>query len=740
MSVSKPQLQQKLEHLLSGAKKRKLLQLGINWLPLSLITLAILLVWTQSWLLSNLVALLVLVLSLIILPHTKAYKSIDLTKMLLHYNRQFPELEESAQLVVTAPSSLLQNLQTQKIETILAELVARQHPLLIPRYSLHLGLLKTLATIALLFAMWHIDLSVFRAEQATELDPPTQTSVEAIRILSATIEITAPAYTQLPVSQVNELDLSVISGAKVSWQFMFADAKRDYYIQFDGGEREVLNQQADLSFTFEKLVKHTGVYTIGSDGQSISGVFTLSVSADKKPSIQIISPQKTVSEFPKNLQAEFTTEVEIDDDFGLSKIEIIASVAKGSGEAVKFRDQLFSFDNSKEVDGKTHYYKSWRLSDLGMEPGDEMYFNVIALDNREPEPQQSRSQTKIIRWLEDEQNLLQSDGILIDFMPEYFKSQRQIIIETEQLIADEKKLSQAEFARTSQLLGNAQSDLKEKYGQYLGDEVDDGSGGHEMEAGANFTPGEADHEHQEQHSSKDKSGFDKIIEQYGHAHGDAEVGIITKLSPVGLMKRAIANMWEAELQLMLSQPLLALPFEKEALHYLNQAKKAERIYVKRLGFEPPPVSEKRRYQGEQSEILSYQRIDNVSVSEDKGQDIVLLLQEINKWQNQPVHNARQSADDDLIKLMGRVKQHLLSLTQQRPELIKYVAILENMQQQGSLNFPQCDDCLKRLNIQLWQLVPDTVARPVARKTAYLDENTSLREYGEFLRQNGEARP
>ena len=32
-------------------------------------------------------------------------------------------------------------------------------------------------------------------------------------------------------------------------------------------------------------------------------------------------------------------------------------------------------------------------------------------------------------------------------------------------------------------------------------------------------------------------------------------------------------------------------------------KKAERIYVKRLGFEPPPVTEKRRYQGEQSDIL-----------------------------------------------------------------------------------------------------------------------------------------
>jgi hypothetical protein len=737
MSVLSQQLQQQLEHLLSIARKRKLLQLGINWLPLSIMTLAILLLWTQSWLLSGVLTLLILVLNIIALTQTKAYGSIDLTKMLLHYNRQFPELEESAQLVLTAPSTLLQGLQAQKVAARFSQLVAQQHPQLIPRYSLQKGIFRALVTTVLLIAMWHIDLSVFKPELSAELTPPTQTNMQAISLLSATITVSAPAYTQLPISHVNELDLTVISGAKVSWRLIFADTKRDYYIQFDGGEREALNQQEDLSFTFEKLVKRTGVYAIGSGEQSISGIFTLSVIADKKPSIQIISPQKTVTEFPKNLQPELTAEVEIDDDFGLSKIEIIASVAKGSGEAVKFRDQLFSFDSSREVDGKPHYYKTWRLSELGMEPGDEMYFSVIATDNREPEPQQSRSQIKIIRWLEDEQNLLQSDGILIDFMPEYFKSQRQIIIETEQLIADEKNLTQAEFARTSQLLGNAQSDLKEKYGQYLGDEVDDGSGGHKMEAGANFTPGEADHKHEEQDSGKDKSGFDKIIEQYGHAHGDSEIGIITKLSPVGLMKRAIANMWEAELQLMLSQPLLALPFEKEALQYLNQAKKAERIYVKRLGFEPPPVSETRRYQGDQSEILSYQRIEHVSIGEDKGQDIVLLLQEINKLQNQATDSAQQKVDGDTSKLISKVKQHLLSLTQQRPELIEYVAILENIQQQHSLYLVQCDDCLKRLNTQLWQLLPDTISRPMTRKTSYLYENTSLREYGEFLRQSGE---
>lgn len=423
MPVLSPQLASKLAQLLAVFKRRKLLQRGINWLPLCISTMAILLMWTQSWLLSSTLALLVLALTLIALSRTKAYRDINITKMLLHYNRQFPELEESAQLLLVKPSTLMQSLQAQKIEAILTQLIVQKHGQLLPHYSITKGILKTLATITLLFAIWYIDLSAMVPGQDLELTPTTQVSVAPLSLLSTTLSVTAPAYSQLPVRLVSELDLALLSGSKVLWQLTFADPNRNYYIQFDGGERQALSKQSDLSFTFEKIITGSGVYSIGSDNQTLKGVFTLSVSADEKPTIEIISPQRTVTEYPKNLQPEITAEVEINDDFGLSKIEIIASIAKGSGEAVKFRDQLFSFDTSAIVEGKRHYYKTWRLAELGMEPGDEMYFSVKARDNREPEPQHSRSQTKIIRWIEEERNLVLSDGILIDFMPEYFKSQ-----------------------------------------------------------------------------------------------------------------------------------------------------------------------------------------------------------------------------------------------------------------------------------------------------------------------------
>jgi len=66
-------------------------------------------------------------------------------------------------------------------------------------------------------------------------------------------------------------------------------------------------------------------------------------------------------------------------------------------------------------------------------------------------------------------------------------------------------------------------------------------------------------------------------------------------------EQAIANMWNAPARIaliLMSEPALALPYEKRSAKFLTQAKNAERILCqKRLGFEPPPVSESRRLSG-----------------------------------------------------------------------------------------------------------------------------------------------
>jgi hypothetical protein len=434
-------------------------------------------------------------------------------------------------------------------------------------------------------------------------------------------------------------------------------------------------------------------------------------------------------------------------------------VAKGSGEAVKFRDLRFAFDKQSEQGSGTLFIKSWSLPELDMEPGDELYFSIEAWDNKAPQPQSSRSQTKIIRWLDDDIEGIASEGILIDFMPEYFKSQRQIIIETKELIADQDNLEKEQFDALSRALGQAQSDLKTRYGQYLGDEIDTGGAeinanrsegqpdvhlndgdhndGHEPhQDDPQLAAGEHSHEHNDAQAegSEDKSGFSDVIAEFGHNHGDSEIGILTEQSPTALMKRAIAYMWDAELHLMLSDPQSALPHEENALKFLNRAKKAERIYVKRLGFEPPPVTEARRYQGDQSDIRQ-QQLELSPEHPDPFAAQLALLRALVEQQANPDNLLQWS--DSLAERIEQVKQSFILEAQQRPALMKPIATMERMLLHKKIWLEDCaqtqsqsaeQSCMATLIQVLWQQLPEYRAQPTRQQPSFNPNHPWIEAY------------
>ncbi|MCU7371185.1 hypothetical protein PEC18_09965 [Paucibacter sp. O1-1] len=76
----------------------------------------------------------------------------------------------------------------------------------------------------------------------------------------------------------------------------------------------------------------------------------------------------------------------------------------------------------------------------------------------------------------------------VNIMPEYFRSQRQIIIDTEKLIAKRKKLPTKEFASISNEIGFDQKVLRLRYGQYLGEEFETSIGGGGLPAEADHAP------------------------------------------------------------------------------------------------------------------------------------------------------------------------------------------------------------------------------------------------------------
>jgi len=714
------------------------------------------------------------------------HQSITIERLIEHYNACFPELEHSSQLVFTNVNDLnaLQKLQYKKIIGLLSGILIERKNLGYPQLKFkRAAFFSTLILLGL--SIVYVGIAyIDKSDMFTNGQSHSVASLYQSRLINQQVMVSPPVYTdQLPVTQ-EALSFTAIVGSTAHWTFTFNETSDDsqFIIKFTNGEQVLLTKNATGKYQAKKLIYKTSMYRVeqvlnsanDADNQAYrSSLHTIKVTRDAPPSINIVTPKATITELSDGMPKQLSTKVLIEDDFALSKIQIIASIAKGTGEAVKFRDQTFSFDTSYQGSRQNEFSKTFDLLALGMEAGDELYFSIHVWDNREPEPQLTRSNTKIIRWLEEGEQAVLADGVLIDFMPEYFKSQRQIIIETKELIAEMDRLTPEKFTEISELLGVAQSELKEKYGQYLGDESESvGLHQHHEASHGDDSSGESTHHKEDDHTkdhhetsnhtleeaasqvhedtthasddfgmqgfSVDRSGLTAEMQKFGHNHGEADIGMMTTQDPKALMKRSLNNMWQAELYLMLSNPKKALPFELEALKYLKLAKKADRIYVKRLGFEPPPVSEQRRYQGELDEIYSYQQAQQLNLRDHQAQnlnwfyraiaDFDVTQKNIENTNNSP----RISLTDQEIKRIRTVKHILTLKLEQKPHLIEALVVIEKVIERKSFLLVNCQDCLFNLQKAIWALIVPEQAKPNSQKSVYHSDNVWLRQYQQYI--------
>jgi hypothetical protein len=773
-----------LQQVVYTSKRRKLIQHMLFCLPVLLLFMLLLvaglyLIDSAAFILQPLVisTLFIMGLALCLLAgfYRPSYTAITPHNVAKDLNRRFPSLEESCQLVLVKNQhtlSVLQRLQYQRSATALNKLLEDKNTLLAPRFGLKTPIALNLVTVLLcLFAAIFIcnighkplgDEVVISSAQETA-DNVTNDALP--KITDARVAVTPPDYAigfnGFKRKQTQALDMQVLAGSKVQWKLVFSNEpqgqNQPYSIQINNTQLP-LERSPDGEHTASTVIKRAAVYQVLDHQRRVLAVHSIKVIPDESPQISFVAPQATITEIKsqnENSKATISTQAVISDDFALSKVEILASVAKGSGESVKFRDSVFAFDTINTVDGQQLYSKEWDLSALGMEPGDELYFSVKAWDNRENQPQLTQSSTKIIRWLGEDIDTVFSEGTVIDNMPAYFKSQRQIIIDTKALIAQRSSFTEHEFNHTSQELGVAQADLKHKYGQFVGDEVsgitrtmeDGASQQQNNEHGAEEAheehseheePAEGSHDahqHEDEHGlTEDKSGYQSVIEQFGHAHGETDVAIFKapggiEQNPRVMMKRAIAYMWQAEGQLRLNRPQDALPFEEQALIWLNRAKKAQRIYVKRLGFEPPPVSEQRRYQGELTDInTEAQHTPNVINDTD-----VRTLTKAIALLNAPLRvNAPFNAQEK--ELLSQTEVLLNSLLDETPEVIEALASLAQIQRSNRRTPNLCSSCVPRLTGQLWRLLPSPRYQVQQPAKLYNDTQPAIKQFAEFKQQ------
>jgi hypothetical protein len=476
---------------------------------------------------------------------------------------------------------------------------------------------------------------------------------------TAAVTINPPAYTALPTKKSTDLNVSAIMGSALIWNVTFSHQDNLSIRLANNRGDELLFKKANGVFQYEDKLTGSGLYSIKAYWKDSlvyqSDFYKLEAQADLAPKIEPDSKELYQYHYLKDNKT-IQVSAKMSDDFKVKTAFIVATLARGSGENVKFREMKFPLSQANFKEARLS--QSIDLKALNFTPGDELYYYWAAIDNKEPEANFTKSDTYFVVY-KDTAKVEESElsTMSVNTVPEYFRSQRQIIIDTEKLIARRKKIKKEKFNSISNEIGFDQKVLRLRYGQFLGEEFEQNIGGgggasHEESGSGNildaFThksdsegeaaenrksqPVEDHHDHSvDSHAETgSKDAIAELMEQYGHAHDDADVNTFHEQSTKSLLKMALEQMWQSELHLRMYEPEKAIPYETKALEYLKQAQHKARAFVKKSSYDPPPIKEKeKRLTGEMTDIsknFNQQKIINLTRTEQLAAEVLGYLE------------------------------------------------------------------------------------------------------------------
>ncbi|ALD22000.1 hypothetical protein AM218_13255 [Hymenobacter sp. DG25A] len=532
----------------------------------------------------------------------------DLAHTARQLNRLYPELEDSAGLLLRQPDELglLESLQQQHVINRLAinrlaVLSADQRTLLPINWRPTLLLTVGLLLLAAGLNIWKSSPS-FRSDATPALairfpeSPAAGGQPAAPRLLDTRVLISPPAYTRQAAFAAQQPSFRCPEGSVVRWTVRVSRAAKQPPQLILGKQtlpfRPVAGQAN--TFTAQATLTSSVLYHLRFAGQN-SDDYAINVQPDQAPTVRIQTPKPyTLVEF--GMKPQVPVRVLLQDDYGLTRARLVATVAQGQGEAVKFREVATELSGSlRGQPVQATLAHLLRLPQLGLTYGDEVYFYVQTWDNHQ---RTARSDSYLVQWEDTTVDDSGTDMALgVNVVPAYFRSQRQIIIDTEKLLAEKRGLSEAALLERSNTIGYDQKVLRLRYGQFMGEEFSESIGDAAVLSDSAIVAekheGPDEHEHHDEKAATVTSEADatRLMEPYVHAHDDAETADFLEPAVKAKLSIVLSQMWEAELRLRTGQPAAALPFEYKALRLLKQVQQQTRAYVKKSGFEPPVFPE-----------------------------------------------------------------------------------------------------------------------------------------------------
>jgi hypothetical protein len=382
----------------------------------------------------------------------------------------------------------------------------------------------------------------------------------APHITGVDVAVRPPEYTHHSQRTTRNWDIDVEQDGQVTWRIHTDRPAQRAFLLTTDADTIPCAPHGQGEFEARVVPVHSILYqAVVQDGGSTSAsdFHRLTVIADEPPTLTVVRPEPR-TEIPYGAPLTVPVQVLAADDYAVAEAHLVATVTTGAGEAVKFREQTLDFDSvaPRPAEHGLLLRRTLDLRAFGLAPGDELYFHVVAHDNRAPHANESHSDTYFI-VLSDTAHVAVADlsGLAVNGMPEYLRSERQIIIDTERLLADATHITTTEFRNRSESIGFDQGTLRDRYAEIAGQETVE-------------------------------QGTEPTIE---HEHDVEENTTLLAARVKSQLQQAISRMFDAERHLRIDEPAAALPFEYRALELLKAAQEAARVYVLRVGFEPPPL-------------------------------------------------------------------------------------------------------------------------------------------------------
>mgnify|MGYP001791847182 CR=1 FL=1 len=694
-----------------------------------------------------------------------AAQRVTATRTAAHLDRVHASLEDSTALLLAPEStlSLPARLQRERTAEALLALVAQGD-----LRSSTAGRLPRVMAGALLLAAVLANLT-WLVPRWLEPTLAREAKQQASLVTAVTLEARPPEYTRLPPLEFEVGDITVpefstlratltVSGTYSGLELVQGDGHRVKL--YDAGDGRWQSTWWPATATTWQILDGAGTPVPLPDGAFVHRV---GLTSDTAPAIRIAAPDARLHEVD-GLPFALPVRVSVVDDHGVAAVTAHATRATGSGERVSFEGSVEAlFEDAAASRRELEAARDFTGAQFGLAPGAEIYLHFEAADARPGANNVARSQTLILRWKDvDRAPDVVLDNAVIQVMPEYFRSQRQIIIDSEALVANRATIAPNAFEVRAQSLALDQRALRLRYGQFLGEElggepaamplgeghyIGDGHnhGGEsegtwqqayaeELEAlrGSEADPDAADtvwqegdahypgdgHNHGDeppeffQSATGDFGDALAAISPYAHFHDQEEAATLFDPETRELLRAALRAMWRSEAALRQFDPGPALPHQYEALALIKRVQNRSRVFVARVGYEPTPVDPGRRLTGELDDIAASGRLsprERPTVNSAR----ITAMQTLLGATRYPQGNFDRGAIDDWFdeSLAQAAAQDDDGLAQ---ATLDVRAAVDEWRLEGD-----CDTCRDRV-LAYWQRYAPTPPAPAARSESGLD--------------------